>query len=188
MIITRPLRTINNISFLIKTDSFSSRSTMLLSKYYALLWFYLCHISDKCIIIFDMSHLRYKAFIIYLIMEFWGKSNGDNDNEFHPNRLKLLFERSHEFRPLPLDSIAKLLKEFQVGNDIKIMSRESNCQISYRFGCDVLKAPREISSFVELDHFLTRKIRQDYPITTWRIRALAELEIYLVRHGLKSDY
>ena len=88
------LRTFNEASILVKTDS-SNGPSLRLSKRYTLLWFYMHHIyNNDCAVIFDINH-HHKSFIIYLVIKigdrFRSCSYGIND--LYPNMLRLLFEK-----------------------------------------------------------------------------------------------
>ena len=91
------LRTFNEASILVKTDSSSNGLSLRLSKRYALLWFYLHHIyNDDCNVIFDIHH-HHKTFIIYLVMfvmEFWKRDYDWGINELYPNKIRVTIRKA----------------------------------------------------------------------------------------------
>ena len=166
-------RTINEICSINKADSSSSNGAKLcLSKRYALFWLYLQHIyMNNCTVIIDSRH-HYRALISYLIMKLWFEFHVFNVNEFYPNLLRLLFEKLYENKSLKLvDPILELLRRY----DPKL-ERTS------------LGASRKISNYSKLAHFLTEKSKRYNSGEIWRIRVLAELEVYLIQHCRKPDY
>ena len=102
------LRTFNEISILIKTNSSSNGPS--LRHRYSLLWFYMHHIyNNNCNVIFDTHH-HHKTLIIYLIIKigngFW--SCGYGINGLYPNMLGFLFEKLYENESQQLESILEL--------------------------------------------------------------------------------
>ena len=161
-------RTLNDISILVKTDSSSNGLSLRLSKRYALLWLYLRYIYlDNEI--FDIYH-HHKANTIYLIMEFLGRNHSYGINEFYPNKLRLLFEKLYENGSQKLKLILECLR-------VSNFERDRNW----------IGASKKISNYFELARSLSESSGKRFPDTTWRIRALAELEAYLIQHGQEVD-
>ena len=153
-------RTINEIRFIIKTDSSSINPSLHLSKRYALLFLYLRHIFSKnCTVIFETHH-QLKAFTINLIMDDALFYQGDNEF-FFPSRLRLQFEKIIKGGPWQLGVIKEILGKKDVQN--------------YCFGLGI----KSVSSFVELTYFLDEG--RDFPSLKWQVRALGEIERYLAR-------
>ena len=164
-------RTINEIIILV--NSSSSGPSLCLSKRYALLWVYLRHICNTdCNLIFEIHH-HHKAFIFYLIIEFsaviW---DYDIDELYlYPYSLSLLFEKLYKNGSQQLDPISDLLG---------IYNLEKNR--------DLLGVTNKISNYLKLAHSLTESSKKYSNKLIWKIKALAELEVYLFRHGRKVDY
>ena len=164
-------RTLNEIIILIKTDSSSNGSSLRLSNRYSLLWFYLRQIFiNNCSVIFDIHH-HHKAFIIYLVMEFWTRSGVCGVNELYPNSLRLLIERLYEKGSQQLYPISELLGIYQL-----------------KYDRNHLRAPEKISNYIELARSLSENSKKYSLSLIWRIKALAELEVHLFLHGRKVDY
>ena len=166
------LRTFNEASTLVKTDSFSNGPSLRISKRYALLWFYLRHIyNTDCNEIFSIYH-HHKILIIYLVMElFWTRACSYGINELYPRTIVYLFEKIYENVPQKLEHIMKLVREYNLEH--------------YR---NLLGIYRKNSNYIELARFIIGSSREYCPYTTWKIRALAELESYLTQHGRKVVY
>ena len=166
-------QTINEISFIVKMDSSSKGPPMRLSKRYALLWLYLRHIyNNDCTVVFETHH--HKALIIYLIMQFCRKFNDYKGNEFYSNKLRFLFEKLYENGSLKLvDPILIIFKGY-----------------SPKLERNLLGASEKISTYFELAHFLTEDSKKLLSLshTEWRIKALAELELYLLQRYQKIYY
>ena len=165
-------RTFNDVSILVKTDSSSNGPSLRLSKRYALLWFYLRYIfNNKCNVIFDIHH-HHKTLIIYLFMEVNGNGTCKNGiNELYPNMLRFLFENLYENVPQKLEHIKKLVREYNLEN--------------YR---NLLGVSRKILNYSDLARFITESPEKNYWLITWKVRALAELDAYLILNGQKIDY
>ena len=162
-------RTVSEINFIINKEPPSSGSTLRLSKRFALLWVYLRHIRmNNCNVIFDIPHCH-RALIIHLSVDFGIYSY--NVNEFYPSRLKPLFKILSKTGPPQLNCIMKLLRN----NNLEYESR-------------LLGIPKKISSFSKLARSIPEKCKRELPDVAWRVRALAELEIYLTRRCQKIDY
>ena len=163
-------RTFDEVSLLIKSDSSSNGTTLRLSKRYALLSLYIRHIyNNNCNVIFDINH-HHKAFIIYLAMECRWKSYNWDAYELYPNILRLLLEKLYENGSLQLDPILELFR---------------GC--SFESYHSSLRVSNKISNYHELAHSFTKSSERN-PIVTWSVRALAELEAYLIQHGKKVNY
>ena len=153
-------RTINEICLIIKMDSSSNGPSMRLSKRYTLLVFYLRFIyMNDCNVIFD-SHHHHRALISYLIMKM---SNAYDDYGFYPDHLKHLFEEFYNSGSIQLNPIANFLRNY-------------NPELSF------YQIPKRIPSLSMLALSLTKDFEQENPGDAWNIRALAELEAYIVRH------
>ena len=166
------LRTFNEASILVKTDSSSIGPSLRLSKRYALLWFYLRHIYiNHCKVIFDIHH-HHKIFIIYFIVELWWRPLGSY-NGLYPKQLRLLFEELYENEPQQLvhHHILELLRVHNPWSDSNLLGISG-----------------KISNYIELGRLITESSKKYLPSTVWKIRAFAELEAYLFHHGQKVDY
>ena len=162
-------RTFNDVSILIKTDSFPNGPSLRLSKRYALLWFYLHNIYYlNCNVIFHIHH-HHKAFIVYLVMEFYKRTWGIY--ELYPNIIRYLFEKLYGNGSQQLDTILELFIVYNFEN--------------YRNWPGVSK---NVSNYSELACYFTKNSDENYCVITWNVRALAELEAYLIQHGQKIDY
>ena len=165
------LRTFNEVSILIKTDSSSNGPSLRLFKRYALLWFYLRHICNtNCNMIFDIHHHQ-KIFIFYFVLEFWGSSFWFGVNELYPNQLRLLFEKLYENGLPQLEPILELFTEY-----------------NFEQSRHLLGVSKKISNYIELACSLNEGSKKYSPLKIWEFKALAELEAYLFRHGRKVDY
>ena len=154
-------RTINEISFIVKTDSSSNGPSMRLSKRYTLLWFYLQYINIKhCTASFEI--IRHSVLIVYLILK------SDNSGGFYPDHLRIHFENHNESKSLNLNQIVDLLESYDP-----------------QIECNYLGIPEEVSSFSELAHFLDEDLKYGFPMTTWLVMALYELEANVIRNGRK---
>ena len=162
-------RTINEICVIVKTDSSSIVPSLRLSKCYALLWFYLRHIyMNNCTEIFDTRH-HHRTLISYLILKFWGRFDFYIDNDFYPNCLRLLFKKFYSAGFPNLKYIAKYLRKYD------------------RSDLLYLTTQKKISSFFVLSRCLTESFKGDCPNGIWRVRALAELEVYHAQRVQKVD-
>ena len=162
-------RTIYEIFLIVKTDSSPNGPSLCLSKRYALLWFYLQYIfENRCSIIFETHH-RHKTLTIYFIMKF--ASYVYDFEEFFPSPLRILFEKLGENEPQQLDLILELLRMKDLESDRR----------SLRISC-------KFPNYSELARFIVESSKKYRPDTTWKVRALAELEAYLIQHGRKVDY
>ena len=167
------LRTFNEAIILVKTDSSSNGPSLPLSKRYALLWFYLRHIQkNDCNVIFDIHH-HHKAFIIYLVMELRVRSLIYGISELYPNKLRFLFEKLYENGSQQLEPILELLRRYKY---------------KVKKNCISLGVSKKISNYSELDRFITESSKKYSLARTWKVKALAELEAYLIQHGRKVDY
>ena len=167
------LRTFNEASILVKTDSSSIGPSLRLSKRYALLWFYLQYIyKHNCKFIFDI-HRHHNVFIIYFIVELRSMPLSCRSDELYPDMLRFLFEKLYKNGSPQLDPILELIRG------------EWWCLELYR---NWLGITREASNYSELVRFFTESSEKEDPITTWHVRALAELEAYLIQCGQKLDY
>ena len=169
-------RTLNEIGFMVNRNSLSIVPNLRLTKRFALLWVYLRHIRvNSCNVIFQAHH-PHNILVICIILEFWSGHIEYNDDEFYPKRLGLIIENILKNGAPQFDFISEIL-----GNQDPKWE-------SYSLSC-ILDVPKKISSFIELTRFLSKNSFQyGYPITTWRINALAELEVYLSRYNLKINY
>ena len=159
-------RTINEINFIFKTDSFSNGPSLRIYKRYALLWIYLrCIFVNDCTVIFDTHH-HHGTLISYLIMKFWYKFGNYYDKEFNPDLLRFLFEEVYNSGSLRLNPIEDLLSEYS----------------------SELTIPKKTSSFFVMARSLTEDYKIKYTSEIWKVRALAELEAYLFRHYRKVKY
>ena len=159
------IRTLNEIIFISQAGSSLSDPTKRLSKLYALIWIYLCHISYRCTAVFDMY--RHKTLMIFLIKNFdW--SYDYTPNVFHPDHLQIQFERLNEVGLPALNDIARLLEEF------------GPPQIE----CIRLKIAKEVVSFAEVALLLDEELVRLHPGNTWRVKALALLEAYFAQSSL----
>ncbi len=164
-------RTFNEAKILIKTDLSSKGPSLRLSKCYALLWFYLRHIYLKdCNVIFEIYH-HHKAFIVYLVMEFRVRSLGCDINELYPNILRILFEKLYENGSPQFEPILELFSEYNVEYDRNL-----------------LEVPEKILNYIELARSFTESSKKYSYTRIWRIKALAELEAYLIQHDRKVDF
>lgn len=165
-------RTFNEISFIVTQDPQTDGPSLCLSKRYALFWVYLCHIHrNRCTDIFG-AHYRGRALIIYFILEF-RFSFYDNcfGGKFYPNRLDCQFVKLYKNGSPQLGFITEHLESYNLQRD-----------------CLGLGISEKVSSFAKLTHFLSEKLERDFSFVTWRVRALAELESYTIRNGLKFQY
>ena len=165
-------RTLNEISYIIDSNPSPNNPSLNLSKRFALLWVYLCHIR-VCVhqLIFDTCH-RHRLLISYLVLKYDCQCDFDLEgNEFYPANLHSLFKVIYKPGTARLNSISELLQKY-------------NPQ-KYPY---LLNKPRVISSFSELNRSLNDSSRSNFPLLAWKIRARAELEAYLVRHGRKVVY
>ena len=166
-------RTLNEISILIKTDSSSNSPFLCLSKRYALLWFYLRQLYNNTYNeIFDIHH-RHKAFIVYLVMLFrWNCYNCWGINELYPiTPLRLLFEKLYENGSQQLGPILEFFRGYNLELDRNLLG-----------------ISEEISNYIELARLIIGSSKKYCPSTIWKVRALAELEAYLIQRGRKVDY
>ena len=99
------------------------------------------------------------------IMKSWTKFNDYNDNESYSDYLKHLFKKIYNSGSLHLSPIANLLRNY-------------NPELSFYH-----IIPKRIPSLSTLAFSLTKDYEQEYPSDAWKIRALAELEAYLLRYG-----
>ena len=165
-------RTLNEVGILIKTDSSSTGPSLRLTKRYALLWFYLRHIyNSNCNVIFEIYH-HHKAFIIYLVTEFdiWLHSNG---NELYPVNLIFLIEKLYENESQQLNTFSELLRRHA---------------FFYFYDPKFLGIPWKIPNYIELVRSPSKGFKKYSLRIIWRIKALAELEAYLIQHGWNVDY
>ena len=159
-------RAFNDVSILIKTDSFPNGPSLRLSKRYALLWFYLHNIYYlNCNVIFHIHH-HHKAFIVYLVMEFYKRTWGTY--ELYPNIIRYLFEKLYGNGSQQLDPILELFIGYNFEN--------------YRNWPGVSK---NVSNYSELACYFNKCPDENYCVITWKVRALAELEAHLIQHGQK---
>ena len=161
-------RTFNDVSILVKTDSSLDGPSLRLSKRYALFWLNLHYIYvNHCTVIFE-THQRHKALIIYYVLKsrflFPAK-------EFYPDVLRLQFERLYENKSQQLDQIWELLRMHYFESDRTLLG-----------------ISEEISNYSELARFIFESSKGYCANATWKIRAFAELEAYLIRNGRKVDY
>ena len=122
-------------------------------------------------------------------MEFWGRFKGFDDyftNEFNPNCLRPLFEKTHKNGSIHLDYIEELLKNYHPASSIVYVPKKTNGNVVYRLGYKCISVPSKISSFFELSRFLADE--KGYTAVKWVIKMFAELEAYLTQHGRKFDY
>ena len=162
-------RTIYEIFLIVKTDSSPIGPSLCLSKRYALLWFYLQYIYvNSCSIIFETHH-RHKTLTIYFIIKF--QSYVYYFGKFHPSPLRILFKKLSENEPQQLDHILELLRMKDPECDRRSL------RISWKF-----------PNYSELARFIVESSKKYCPDITWKVRALAELEAYLIQHGRKVDY
>ena len=89
----------------------------------------------------------------------------------YSNPLRLLFEKLYENESLLLDHVVKLLRIQNLWLDRTVLGISG-----------------KISNYIELDRFIIESSKGYCPITTWKVKALAELETYLIQHGRKVDY
>ena len=165
------LRAFNEACILIRIDSSSNGPSSRLSKRYALLWFYLHHIYyHDCNVIFHI-HDHHKAFIVYLVMEFYKRNCYWGINELYPNIIRDLFEELYGNGSQQLESI---LEHF----------RGYSCKSERNW----LGVSKKILNYSELARSITESLEKKYRNTTWKVKALAELEAYLIQHGQKIDY
>ena len=163
------LRTFNEIRILVKSDSSSNGPSLRLSQRYSLLWFYLRHIYYKnCNAIFGIHH-HHKPFIIYLVMEFWGYY-GFGISELYPRILIFKFEKLFQNGSPQLEPILELFRGYDL---------EENRN---RLGVS-----KKISNYIDLARSITKSSEKN-PNTIWNVRALAELEAYLIQQGRKVDH
>ena len=143
-----------------------------LSKRYALFWVYLRHIHEnRCTAIFGAQY-RGRELIIYLALVFQLSFHDDfYGGEFYPERLDHQFVKLYKDGLLQLGLITELLESYNPQTD-----------------CLGLGISEKVSSFAELTYFLSEKLERDFSSVTWRVRALAELESYATRNGLKFQY
>ena len=159
------IRTLNEIIFISQAGPSLNDPTKRLSRLYALIWVYLCHIDNGCTAIFDMY--RHKTLMIFLIQNFdW--SYDYTRNVFHPDHLQIQFERLNEAGLPTLNDIARLLEEF------------GPPQIE----CIRLKIAKKVVSFAEVALLLDEELVRLHPGNTWRVKALALLEAYIARSSL----
>ena len=162
-------RTINTIISLLKTEPPTYRIPPNLRNLVELLKVYLFHIRlSGWDAILDLYH-HHKALIIFLTLE-----DGDGISlGIHPIQLLLKIKRFTEVGPNRLEPVVNLFKRTTPPN----------------IYCKLLKNPRRISSFLKFTHFLEHdNFKKFTPCEIWEIRALAELELYLSRNGVKVQY
>ena len=166
------LRIFNETSILIKTDSSSNGPSLHLSKRYTLLWFYMLHIYNSNFnVIFDINH-HHKSFFIYLVMEILGTRCYRYDtNELYPNVLRSLIEKLYKNGSPQLEPILALFKRYNLERDHNLLG------ISEKF-----------SNYIELARLIIGSSKKYCPSTTWKVRALAELEAYLIQRGRKVEH
>ena len=167
------LRTFNEVSILIKTDSSPNGPSLRLFKRYALLWFYLHHIyvTDCNMMIFDIHHHQ-KIFIFYFVLEFWDRPYcWIGVNELYPNQLILLFEKIYENGQPQIEPILELFREYNLEQSRHLLG--------------VSKKPL---NYIDLARSLSENSKKYRWAKIWKFKALAELEVYLLRHGRKVDY
>ena len=160
-------RTINELRFLANMDSSSISPPLRISKRYALLWFYMRYIYvNECAVIFGKQHYlnNINAFSINLIMGLRHSFYNQNANEC-PNELISQFEKLIKGGSLQKNVIKEILERFDL-----------------RRTCLLLGNPKNVSNFSELAYFLDNEhYEKGDPSMKWRVRALGELERYLVR-------
>ena len=163
-------RTFCEIRSIIKMDHFDDDFPRL-AKLCSLLWFYLDRIyRTNCNAIFDL-HDNHKPLIISLVINV-----GNWNHNFSPHE---------EFNSIRLANYLKELYKTDLMH-LNLISgfRLENMPRSY---CRLLKAPYKISSFSELIYFLKDKEISPSRYLVWKIRALAELELYLSRNGKRIN-
>ena len=104
-------------------------------------------------------------------MEFGTLSSSYDINELYPNTLRFLFEKLYENGSPQLEK--PILELFRGYN--------------FEKSCNNLRVSKKISNYSELSCYIT-EISEYSPGTTWKVRALAELEAYLIQHGQQVDY
>ena len=156
------LRTFNEASILVKTDSSSNGPSLRLSKRYALLWFYLRHIYfNHCKVIFDIHH-HHKIFIIYFIVEFRRRPWSYRINELYPNMLRFLFEKLYKNGSPQLEPILELFRDAQSLGLIAIcLGISEKFQIILSWSVSLLKAPRNKTP---LQHGMLERLQNLKPI------------------------
>ena len=167
------IRTLQEIIFITSTGPSSVYSPLRLSRLYALLWVYLCHIYHYGReIILDLDHLGHKALIIYLIMKF------ESDirfycclGEFYPKDLKTHFEELYGTGKPQLDPIVGLLKQYNPYNYSNWLNKQMKFQ-----------------TFRGLSHHIDDRTKQTFSELSWEVSALAQLELFLFRNGQKVVY
>ena len=122
-------RTINEIRFLVNTDSSSNSPPLRISKLYALLWFYLRYIYENCCTeIFEAQH-HLKALVISLIMDFWPTLYPRVNEFLFPIKLRLQFEKLIEGDSKQLSEIKKILGKYNFHIDCKLLGNPKNVRV-----------------------------------------------------------
>ena len=165
-------RTFNEIRYIIKMNLSSEKASQL-SKLCSLLYYYIHRIYEThCLAIFE-SHHNYNSLIISLIIKvYYWTLEIDSLGEFNSNRLSSYLKKLYKDDFKHLNLSMEILK-----------TRNPNKEISY-----VMKNLRKVSSFFELTRFFTDKFEKNFACWAWEFKALAELESYLNRNGLKVCY
>lgn len=104
-------------------------------------------------------------------MEFYKRNCYWGINELYPNIIRYLFEKPYENGSQQLEPILELLRGYSLEN--------------YR---NMLGISKKISNYSELARSITESFEKNNRNATWKVRALAKLETYLIQHGQKIDY
>ena len=157
--------TFDEIIRILKNKLHSSTTTFYLPKLCALLHIYLYHIyKNHCTAVFDTND-KHKALVIYLAMKLGKGAHRHRYIEYYSSVLMLHLQVLYETYSLRLDPIENFLKKYNPRYYLYLLGEAPN--------------------FSELAKLLNDDFNKAYPKESWKIKALAELELFVSQNGKK---